>query len=173
MHRAIACLALLVAGCGPGRSPADGESVAAATDGATGTGAVAVIAMEGETHVLPAINWEVSSVTEAAGAIRFHLVAEDVPVELNLVLARSGMPAAFPATFELPAANQGRVKIDLNFFNLERAGRRTQRRILFNRGTIEIRALTGNHLEMHFSGSGHPLTAHDQFPIEGFVNITY
>jgi hypothetical protein len=132
-----------------------------------------VIKMEGATHELHDIDWTVSSVTMEGEEIRYYLTEDDNPVSLNLNLANTGILETGSATYQLPEANHGEATIDLNFFNRDREGKRMQRRIVFNEGTIEIHELTANSLRMTFAGSGHPLMADETFPIEGSVDVRF
>ncbi len=132
-----------------------------------------VISMEGATHELREINWTNSTVTVEGDEIRFYLTEDGNPISLNLNLSNTGILQAGSASYQLPEANHGEATIDLNFFNRDRAGKRLQRRIVFNEGAIEIHELTATSLRMTFAGSGHPLMADETFPIEGSVTVRF
>ena len=84
-----------------------------------------------------------------------------------------GAPKAGTVVYTLPQDNAEKIRIDLNFFNHERPGLAMNQRILFSEGTVEIKEVGPNHLQMSFNGKGHPMMDRKSFPIEGSVDFSY
>jgi hypothetical protein len=175
MKHLVIFFVLLMAGCGADSSPGQSGPESEVAPVRPAGDAAVVISMEGETYELSNINKVRSTVSQVDGEIRFFLVDDNVPVELNfnIKLAKTGILESGTAKYELPLAYPLLAAVDLNFFNRERDSKSTQKRILFSEGTIEIEELTENSLKMVFKGSGHPLTGKEQFPIDGSVNVTF
>lgn len=132
-----------------------------------------VVSMEGVTHELKTLNLERSTMTLLENEIRYYLVQDDSPVSLNFNLSGTNILETGSAVYELPAANHGSEKIDLNFFNKDRESSRMQKRILFEEGTITIEGLNPQRLRMSFKGAGTPLLGKESFPIEGSVDVLF
>ncbi|MCB2077222.1 MAG: hypothetical protein KDE55_05930 [Novosphingobium sp.] len=172
----LAVLALLaLTGCGESGSDGSSEPVASAQAEGSAPGDAqgeVSVTMEGQTLVVPKVDWQVSTVEEVDGERRYMLMAQDKPLTLNLNVRLDAIPAALPATFTLPDANNPEVTIDLNFFNQDRDSKRMQKRIIFSQGTIDVRAMGADTLEISFEGQGHPLMKSDSFPIQGTVSVS-
>ncbi len=142
-------------------------------DAAATSDAAFVVSMEGTTHVADVINQVNSTVKEEEGELRFYLTQDETPMSLNLNIKQFAIPTEFPAVFTLPADNNDKIRIDLNFFNKGRSEKRMRWRVLFDEGTIEFQALSASELKMTFKGSGHPLMDKERFPIEGSINVSF
>lgn len=173
MKRILIGLALLASGCGSPQTVTGDDAAAINPEAQPSSGAgEVVVEMEGEVLIIPAVDWLVSKVEDVDGERRYLLAAQDLPLTLNLNVKLDAIPTSFPAVFTFPDDNNPNIKIDLNFFNQGRDSKQMQKRIVFSKGTIEIRAMSENALDISFEGSGHPLTRSDMFPIAGSANVS-
>lgn len=173
MKRILIGLALLASGCGSEVTTAGDEAAAAEAGAQPGGGAgEVVVEMEGKVLIIPAVDWQVSTVEDIDGERRYLLTAQDMPLTLNLNVKLDAIPTSFPAAFTFPDVNNPNIKADLNFFNQDRDSKQMQKRIIFSKGTINIRAMSENALDISFDGSGHPLTRSDMFPIKGSAKVS-
>ncbi|MCB2048600.1 MAG: hypothetical protein KDE32_10280 [Novosphingobium sp.] len=128
--------------------------------------------MEGETLSLANIDQRDDAVSDVDGERRYFLMSDGSPLQVNFNIKLDAIPASFPATFTLPADNNPNIKVDLNFFNQDRDSSRMKKRIVFSEGSIEVRAMSENALDISFKGAGHPLGAmKEMFPVEGRVSF--
>lgn len=178
MKRFLTGLAVLVTACGSAESPADDAPVTDAapvpqrqSSNAASADNVAVN-MEGARLAISQVDWQVSRIETIDGELRYELRGAESPLTLNLNVRQDAVPTRFPATFTVPDDNIPSVRIDLNLFNRDRDSRRLQKRIIFSGGTINVRAMGPDGLDISFSGSGHPLMANSEiFPIEGHATV--
>ncbi len=99
--------------------------------------------------------------------------ADKNPFQLNLNLIHTDILSKQKTTYSIPEANASKTKVDLNFFNRDRDVSRINKRIVFKKGTVEIKKLTRNKLEMTFKGEGSGITERGgNFPISGKINVT-
>jgi hypothetical protein len=148
-------------------NPAEQAEVAAVS-----TTAVAV-SIDGKALGLETIDWAGSKAKITADAISLALSEKDNPLKLDLEVLEIGILAKGAATYVLPLAGKGEVAIDLSFIDSTRPGLAMKQRVLFSEGSIEIKAVTANSMQMTFKGAGHALMDNKTFPIEGSVNITF
>ena len=112
--------------------------------------------------------------TFANDSILLLFRADGNPFQLNLNLTHTNILDDQSAEYSIPDANAGKIKVDLNFFNADRDVKRTNKRIVFKKGTISIKKLTANKLEMTFTGEGSGMIERDgNFPISGKINASY
>tara|TARA_R110002049_G_scaffold72563_4_gene187801 strand:- start:5584 stop:6123 length:540 start_codon:yes stop_codon:yes gene_type:complete len=96
------------------------------------------------------------------------------PIRLNLNLTHTDILEQGTTSFQIPEDNSPRIKADLNFFNTERDVKRMNKRIIFRKGSIEIKKLTNNRLEMTFEGEGSGMMdRNNTFPISGNIMVNY
>jgi hypothetical protein len=128
------------------------------------------LTMEGETHILDDLDAIHCKASFENGKIQYLFRKDGNPVSLNLNFTTQAILEKGSAVFEIPDANAGKVVIDLNFFNQDRDSSRTNKRIIFRKGTIRIEQLTRHHLEMSFEGEGGGMTERSKsFPITGKI----
>jgi hypothetical protein len=139
---------------------------------AVSTNSVAVN-IEGKALNLATIDWTGSKAKISADAISLALSEKDNPLKLNLEVTDADILARGSASYVLPLANKGDVSIDLSFIDSTRQGLAIKQRVLFSDGSVEIKSVTANSLQMEFKGTGHALMDKKKFPIEGSVNITF
>ena len=171
MKNLLILLALLATACQSEHSGDAGAAVA--TDVAVNSKNTVVITMEGKTHELTDIDRENSKAESGDGEVALELVQSGNPVELSFNLRDPGIRDTGAAEYVLPDANQGDVRIGLNFKDGSRRGIAMNQRIMFTTGTIRIQQLTDHSLKMTFEGTGHPMVDQKSFPIEGSVDIAF
>jgi hypothetical protein len=128
--------------------------------------------IEGTALNLANIDWTGSKAKITADAISLSLSQKDQPLELGLELTDAGILARGSASYVLPLANAD-VSVDLNFSDSTRPGLAVNQRMRFSEGSIEIKSVTANSLQMVFKGTGHALMDKKKIPIEGSVDITF
>ncbi|RPD96625.1 hypothetical protein EGM88_09690 [Aureibaculum marinum] len=132
------------------------------------------VTMEGKTHSILQKNIVPTNVQFKSDTLQFLFYAEENPFQLNLNLTSTDIVDKGKAIYTIPEINTPRIKVDLNFFNGEREGKKMNRRIIFRKGTINIKELTKNKLEMTFEGEGGGMMDRkNSFPISGKVNVSY
>jgi hypothetical protein len=141
------------------------------------TGAAAVstdaVAVEGKVLGIASLSGTGRKAKVTADRISLALAEKDNPLKLNLEVMDAGILARGSASYVLPLADKGDVSIDLSFIDSSRRGLSMKQRVQFSEGSIEIRSVTANSLQMVFKGTGHALMDQKKFPIEGSVNITF
>jgi len=153
-------------------NPSEQSNNAVASGSANSTPAVAVT-LEGKTMALDAIDWAGSKAKISANAISLGLQQKGNPLKLELEIADAGLLERGSTSFTLPLTKKGDLSVDLSLIDSSRPGIAMKQRVLFSEGTIEIKAVTTNSLQMVFKGTGHALMDSKKFPIEGSVNITF
>jgi len=131
------------------------------------------VSIEGKALSLTTIDWTGSKAKITADAISLALSGKGNPLKLDLEVLETGILAKGSATYVLPLAKKGEASVDLSVIDSTRPGIAMQQRILFSEGSIEIKAVTANSLQMVFKGTGHALMDQKKFPIEGSVNIRF
>jgi hypothetical protein len=131
------------------------------------------VSIEGKALSLATIDWTDSKAKITEDAISLALSEKDNPLKLNLEVTDAGILARGSASYVLPLANKGDVSIDLSFVDSTRPGISMKQRVQFSEGSIEIKSVTANSLQMEFKGTGHALMDQKKFPIEGSVNVTF
>tara|TARA_R110002073_G_scaffold279026_1_gene442925 strand:- start:180941 stop:181462 length:522 start_codon:yes stop_codon:yes gene_type:complete len=132
------------------------------------------VRMEGKTHMLQQKDLNPIKGIFENDTLQFVFYTNDNPFQLNLNLNNTDLINKGSATYNIPEANAMKTKVDLNFFNTERAGKRMNRRIIFRKGTVTIKQLTKNNLQMTFEGEGGGMMdSGNNFPISGKVNVSY
>jgi hypothetical protein len=130
--------------------------------------------MENQTHTLDQKDINPVGVTFKNDTLQFVFYTNDAPFKLNLNLNNTDIINKGSATYTIPEANAEHTTVDLNFYNAKREGKSANRRIVFRKGTIHIKKLTKNTLQMTFDGVGGGMLDFDNnFPITGQVNVTY
>lgn len=78
-------------------------------------------------------------------------------------------------TYTLPQDHHDQVKIDLNFFDLERqVEKNMNRRLVFDKGTITIHELSADKIHFDFNGQVYELTNNEKrSSVSGRVNVSY
>jgi hypothetical protein len=132
-----------------------------------------VVSIEGKALSLANISGTGRKAKVTADRISLALAEKDNPLKLNLEVMDAGILARGSASYVLPLADKGDVSIDLSFIDSSRRGLSMKQRVQFSEGSIEIRSVTANSLQMVFKGTGHALMDQKKFPIEGSVNITF
>jgi len=149
------------------------KEVAASTGKLTGNIAVEV-SMENQVFHIEQENLLPVKRTFTKDSILLLFRADENPFQLNLNLTNTNILDAQSAEYSIPDVNAGKIKVDLNFFNADRDVKRTNKRIVFKKGTIKIKKLTENNLEMTFTGEGSGMTERGgDFPISGKINVSY
>ena len=131
------------------------------------------VSIEGKALSLATIDWTDSKAKITADAISLALSEKDNPLKLDLEVLEAGILAKGTATYVLPLAKKDEASVDLSFIDSTRPGIAMKQRVLFSEGSIEIKSVTANSLQMVFKGTGHALMDQKKFPIEGSVNITF
>jgi len=152
---------------------AEKKEVAASTGELSGNFAVEV-SMENKVFHIEQEDLLPVKRTFANDSILLLFRADGNPFQLNLNLTHTNILDDQSAEYSIPDANAGKIKVDLNFFNADRDVKRTNKRIVFKKGTISIKKLTANKLEMTFTGEGSGMIERDgNFPISGKINASY
>jgi len=131
------------------------------------------VSIEGKVLSLANIDWAGNKAKITADAISLALSEKGNPLKLNLEVLEAGILARGSASYTLPLAKKGEVTVDLSLIDSTRPGLAMKQRVLFSEGTIEIKVVTANSLQMVFKGTGHALMDQKKFPMEGSVNITF
>ena len=131
------------------------------------------VSIEGKALGLATVDWTGSKAKITADGISIALSEKGNPLKLNLEVLEAGILAKGSATYTLPLAKKGEVAVDLSFIDSTRPGIAMKQRVLFSEGSIEIKSVTANSLQMVFKGTGHALMDQKKFPIEGSVNVTF
>jgi len=96
------------------------------------------------------------------------------PIKLNFNLFNTNILEKGSVAYIIPEVNADQQMVDLNFYNKDRDVKRTNKRIIFRKGTINIAKLTNHALQMTFEGEGSGILEYGKnFPISGKVNVTY
>ncbi len=149
------------------------KDVADSTGSLSGNFAVEVT-MENQVFHIEQENLLPIKQTFANDSILLLFRAEGNPFQLNLNLTHTDVLDNQSGEYSIPDVNAGKIKVDLNFFNADRDVKRTNKRIVFKKGTIVIKKLTENKLEMTFTGEGSGMIERDgNFPISGKINASY
>jgi len=178
MKKLLVGLAALTAACGSADTPSgnapltDVTSTAQDEASSVASASNVTVKMEGAVLTIPEADWQVSKIETVDGELRYELSGQESPLTLNLNVRQDALPTRFPAAFTVPDDNIPAIKIDLNFFNRDRDSQAMRKRIIFSEGTINVRAMGPNTLDISFSGSGHPLMASNEiFSIEGRASV--
>lgn len=134
------------------------------------------IVLDGKHYEIAQDKLRKDMVTFESDKIQFILWNEDYPVRLNFNLHKTDILEKGSAVYKIPEATSlsTGVMVDLNFYDKQREGKITNKRVVFKKGEIQITQLTKNKLEMSFSGEGNGLLeTTPNFPISGKVNVTY
>lgn len=130
------------------------------------------IEIDGQTHNFKTIDWQRSIVDFDEDKIRIELREVDNPVSLNLHVHDMDILEKLSSDYKLPDANKTSSTIYLDFFDRERKGKVSNRRIQFKNGEIKIKKLSKEKLEMTFNGEGNGMMeSGDLFSIKGSVNV--
>ncbi|MCB0463299.1 MAG: hypothetical protein R2816_07110 [Flavobacteriaceae bacterium] len=108
--------------------------------------------------------------------LQFNIYTNKSTVSINFNLNKTEALKNAPVTYTIPEANSETVKVDLSFFNKNRqVEKRTNKRVVFKKGTITISELTKNSLKMEFAGEGCGMMERSDalFPISGHINLSY
>ena len=133
------------------------------------------LTMEGQTYTMEQkdINPQ-TTVNFEDDDLKFVFYTNESTVSINLNLTETDILNLGSAAYAIPEVNLGKVKVDLNFFNQERQSSRTNKRIVFRKGEIQIEKITKNELVLTFKGEGSGMMDRENsFPIEGSINIAY
>ncbi len=131
------------------------------------------VSIEGKALGLATIDWTGSTAKITADGISLALAEKGNPLKLNLEVLQTGILAKGSGIYTLPLAKKDEASVDLSFIDSTRPGIAMKQRVLFSEGSIEIKSVTANSLQMVFKGTGHALMDQKKFPIEGSVNITF
>lgn len=152
---------------------AEKKEVADSTGELTGNHAVEVT-MENQVFHLRQENLLPIKSTFIKDSILLLFRENENPFQLNLNLTHTNIMDDQRAEYTIPDVNAGNIKVDLNFFNADRDTKRINKRIIFRKGTIQIKKLTESKLEMTFAGEGSGITERGgYFPISGKINVSY
>ena len=85
------------------------------------------------------------------------------------------MLSEIPVTYTIPEANMPGVVVDLNFFDFERrVEKRMNKRLIFDKGTINIHELSEEKVRFDFKGEAHELmNSKRRSVVSGSVNVRY
>lgn len=134
------------------------------------------VTMEGKTHTILQKDVQWKAVDFEKDTLELMFRAKDNPFELNLNTYSKDVVNNENATYSLSGKDNYKSAIGLNFLNAEREGRKIDRRIVFNKGTITIKNLSKNQLQMTFEGEAGPMMDFknkNSFPVSGKVDINY
>lgn len=132
------------------------------------------VSMEGKTLVLKQGQLAPNIRYRAQDTLQFLVWSEDQPLKLNLNLNNTNILEHGEATYTIPDVNSPKVKVDLSFFNLDRDVKRTNKRIIFRKGTIQITKINEHELHMTFEGEGSGVLEYGKnFPISGEANFSF
>jgi hypothetical protein len=136
--------------------------------------AAVAVTMEGMTHTLLLKELNPVKTTFVNDTLQFLFYTNENPFKLNFNLHNTDIIQKGSATYTIPDVNARKVKVDLNFFNSDRNVKRTNKRIIFRKGTIRITKITEHELHMTFEGEGSGMLEYGKnFPISGKVNIRF
>ena len=136
--------------------------------------AAVVIHMEGKTHTIQQANLQPITIDFKNNELQFVIWEDGNPVQTNINLSDIVLKEKGTAIYNIPEANSPAIKIDLNFYDQNRNVSRMNKRIVFRKGTINIKALTEHSLIMTFDGEGGGMMkSKESFPIKGSININY
>lgn len=149
------------------------KEVADSTGSLAGNHAVEVT-MENQVFHIEQENLLPIKQTFTKDSILFLFREDENPFQLNLNLTNTNILDDQKAEYIVPGVNSGNIKVDLNFFNADRDASRINKRVVFKKGTVKIKKLTENNLEMTFTGEGSGMTERGgNFPISGKINVSY
>jgi|GEM_PF-6736744 len=105
--------------------------------------------------------------------IRLVLWEDGNPFQVNINFTHADILQKGSATFTIPEVNDPRTKVELNFFNADRdTDQKMNKRILFRKGTITVKQLTAQQLQMSFKGEGAGMMERtENFAISGELNV--
>lgn len=139
--------------------------------------AAIVLTVDGKTRTISAADREADGIVLDEYPIKtlFRTKADNRPFEINLNFYEEGILDLLPITYTLPEDNLNEVKIDLNFYDLEReVERNMQRRLVFDTGTITIHELGAGSIRFAFEGEVHELMRDEnRSPVSGSVDVSY
>ncbi|TXD82097.1 hypothetical protein ESY86_15625 [Subsaximicrobium wynnwilliamsii] len=137
-------------------------------------GYAVTVTIQGKAFGIHQKNLESQKATISNDSILFELWEDGNPLKLNFNLFNTDILSKGEATYKIPDANSGQVKVDLNFFNGDRDTKRMNKRILFRKGTISISKISENELKMTFDGEGSGIMEDGKtFPISGKVDVNF
>lgn len=131
------------------------------------------VTIEGKALGLATVDWTGSKANIMANRISLVLREQGNALKLDLEVKDSGILDRGSATYTLPLPKKDGVSVSLRLVDTGRPGLAVNQRIQFSEGSIEIKAVSANSLQMVFKGAGHAQMDSKQFPIEGSVNITF
>lgn len=136
--------------------------------------AAIILTMEGKTYTMEQKDLVPQKLKFETDSLLYAFYTNDSPVSLNFNLFNTGILENGNVVYTIPEANSGKVKVDLNFFDKKRDASRINKRIIFRKGSIHIKQLTKNSLQMDFKGEGSGMTERSAtFPISGSINVSY
>lgn len=140
----------------------------------TNIGYAVSVSMEDETFRIAQENLESPIVVIKKDTLQFSLWEDGNPLQLNFNLNNTAILSSGSATYAIPDVNAPKIKVDLSFFNKDRDVKRTNKRIIFRKGTIHITKITEHELQMTFEGEGSGILEYGKnFSISGNVKISY
>ena len=158
---------------GSSAAPASGTTSPDSNIASLDSNNAVAVSIEGKALGLATVDWTGSKAKITADGISLALSEKGNPLKLNLEVLEAGILAKGSATYTLPLAKKGEAAVDLSFIDSTRPGIAMKQRVLFSEGSIEIKSVTANSLQMVFKGTGHALMDQKKFPIVGSVNVTF
>ena len=133
-----------------------------------------IINMDGKTYVLPQDELFPVNVKTQSDSLNYALRTNKSDVSLNLNLINTGIIKKKSHAFKIPEDIKKSFLIGLSFFNKSKDVSRLNKRIVFRKGTIDIKEVTESTLKVIFEGEGSGMRdIKNSFPISGSVNIKY
>lgn len=167
----ILSLTLLILSC---KQEKNKTEAALLTQSTQNTEAAIELTMEGKTYTMQQNDLAPIQLNIPKDSLMYSLYTNDSPVSINFNLTNTGVLKEGSRTYQIPEANSGPVLVDLSLFDKDREVSRMNKRIIFRKGTIDIKKITAHALHMTFEGEGSGMMEHTKsFPITGLINITY
>lgn len=139
--------------------------------------AAIVLTVDGKTRTINAGDREADVINFDEYPIKtlFRKKGDGQQFEVNLNFYEHDILEKIPITYTLPEDHHDQVKIDLNFFDLERQVETSlNRRLVFDKGTITIHELGADGIRFDFDGEVYELTNDDsRSSVSGRVDVRY
>lgn len=139
--------------------------------------AAIVLTVDGKTRTISAAEREADDIVLDEYPIKtlFRKKGDGQQFEVNLNFYERDILGKIPITYTLPQDHHDQVKIDLNFFDLERdVEKNIYRRLVFDKGVIKIYKLSEDNIHFDFEGEVYELTNDEsRSSVSGSVNVNY
>jgi hypothetical protein len=150
------------------------NATAKASVSKTVSDAAVFVEMEGDIYTMQQKDLNPLTLNFEENNLNFSLYTNESVVQVNFLLKDVDILNEGFKTYAIPEDNVIDIKADLSFYNKNRNASRLNKRVVFRKGTIQIKEITNHKLVMIFKGEASGVTdSKNSFPISGSIHINY